>query len=118
MYSKAIFSFFEYLNIVKFAMFLIAEDRLGNIVGVLEEEGVVNLLKVVAEVVVSHIKNTKAVCFRFLFKLLSVKVAYYFAPKLSILFASQSIPTTFTPRVAKLHQLVVNSLCIFKEGCR
>jgi hypothetical protein len=59
--SEAISSLLEDLYFIDFSMFFITEDGFGNVVGIFEEEAEMNLFKLLTEVIVGHVEDTKIV---------------------------------------------------------
>ena len=74
-----------------------------------------NLLEVLAEIVEGHVGHSEIVGTELALKLLLLAVSHQLAPKRTILAAGSTLPPTFSPGIAYLHQLVVHALGVLQQ---
>lgn len=97
--AETIYSFFEDYNLKYFAMFLITEKRLRDIVGIFAEKAIVDLLELFAEVIIGHVEYSNVIGILLLLKLLLISISNNLVPKVAILCTSYTIPATLPPWV-------------------
>ena len=91
---------------------------LGNIAGILQQKAKMNLLKILAKVIESYIKNTLTPTLRNLLNLFPFTIPYNLIPKHFIFFTGRPRPHAITPRISQFDYLMVHSLGIFENRCR
>lgn len=86
--AETVDPFFEDFHFEYFAMLLITEKRLRDIVGILAEETIMDLFEMLAEVIVSHVEYSEVIGILLLLKFLLISISNNLIPKVPILHTS------------------------------